>query len=185
VTDVDQITIDEINAAAEEAPFHSILEVWRTILSPARGQIGKPITPQWANRMVQTYPGLTYADTVHLADLYYDRIGVLGDILALEIATDDECLKVITPAEDVEQNNHHYLNVIVDWQKQFLQWELDWDPTAADAAIDIASLSEVHKMFFDQTGLLSLLEQISFEFTDADRDLLAEELQAMREAVGE
>jgi hypothetical protein len=186
MTELDQTTIDEINSAEPEAgPYHTILEVWQTILAPARDQIGAAITPQWANRMVQTYPQVTYADTPALADMYYERIGVLADILASQILGDSEALKVLDAAEDLETNHIHYLQVIVDWQKQFLQWELDWRPDRSDAAIDIASLSEVHKMFFDQTGLLSLLEQINFEFTDGDRDMLAIILQEMREGTGE
>jgi hypothetical protein len=159
--------------------------VWQTVISPARNEIGKPVTPQWANRMVQTYPELSYASTVLLADTYYEKIGQLSDILTLEIEGDEDCLKPVNAEEDLTYNHAHYLNVIFTWQKLFLQWELDWKPTDATAAVEIAALSEVHKMFFDPSGLLSLLEQINFEFTDADRDLLAVELQEMREAVGE
>jgi len=37
-------------------------------------------------------------------------------------------------------------------------------------------------MFFDQNGLTALLDQIKFEFSDQDRDLLAAELQELRES---
>jgi hypothetical protein len=177
-----QLTVDDILSAAEaEESFHTILEVWRSILAPAKDQIGAPITPQWATRMVQSYAGLTYADTPALADLYYRRIMVLAGILDEEIASDDECLNAVTADEDVEHNSGHYLNVLIAWQKQFLLWELEWVPTSGTAAVEVASLSEVHRMFFDPTGISALLEQIGYQFTDADKDLLIAELNAARE----
>jgi hypothetical protein len=43
----------------------------------------------------------------------------------------------------------------------------------------VAALSEVHSMFFSPEGVTGLLDQINFQFTDADRQLLQEELQEL------
>lgn len=180
----DDLTVQDILDEANAVGYHTILEVWREILKPAEGELAKKIAPQWANRIVATYQGVGFADVADFRDLYFSKIIELARILDLEIEGDDECLKFTTAEEDVKFNSHHYINVLTDWQKTFLTWELDWDTTHPDAAIELAAISEVHKMFFEQTGILGLLEQIKFEFTDADRDALAaalEDLRASRE----
>lgn len=180
----DDLTVQDILNEANAVGYHTILEVWQEILKPAEGELTKRVTPQWANRIVATYQGVGFVDIADFRDLYFGKIIELAKILDLEIASDDECLNLVTPEEDVEHNSHHYINVLTEWQKTFLTWELDWDTTHPDAAIELAAISEVHKMFFEQTGILGLLEQIKFEFTDADRDGLAaalEDLRASRE----
>jgi hypothetical protein len=175
-------TVQDILDEANAAPYHSILEIWREVLVPSFTERKKKITPQWANRIVTTYNGVVFSDMHYFRDRYFDKIEELFTILVTEIEGDDECLNVTTPEEDVEANTHHYLNVLTNWQKAFLQWELDWTPAADDAGVELAVISEVHRMFFDQNGLTALLDQIRFEFTDADRDLLAAELNDLRGA---
>ena len=175
-------TVQDILDEANKAPYHSILEVWREVLAPAHKERKTKITPQWANRICTMYRELAFADMLEFRDRYFDKIAELETILLVEIESDDECLNVTSPEEDVEHNNHHYLNILIDWQRAFLSWELAWDCADPDAAIELAAISEVHRMFFDQNGLTALLDQIKFEFTDDDRDLLAASLQELRDA---
>lgn len=175
-------TVQDILDEANAAPYHSILEVWREVLKPAHTERKTKITPQWANRICTTYRELAFADMLEFRDRYFDKIAELESILLAEISSDDECLNVVTPEEDVEQNSHHYMNVLIDWQKAFLAWELAWDCADPDASIELAAVAEVHRMFFDQNGLTALLDQIKFVFTDDDRDLLAAALQELRDA---
>ena len=181
-TETTDLTVQDILEEAGQAGYHTILEVWQQVLKPAEVEKTKKITPQYANRICTTYNGVQFKDMVDFRDRYFSKILQLASILDLEIATDDECFNLVTPEEDVEHNNTHYLNVLTDWQKAFLQWELDWETTDPSASIELAAISEVHRMFFDQNGLTSLLDQIKFEFTDDDRDLLAAALQELREA---
>jgi hypothetical protein len=174
-----QLTVQDVLDAAEATPYHTILEIWRGVLAPAREQIGSRITPQWATRMVSTYAQVKYEDMPAFGQLYYERIGLLADILDLEIEIDDECLNRTSAQEDVENNSEHYVNLLTEWQRQFLQWEIDWDATSPTAAIEVAALSEVHKMFFDPQGITALLDEINFVFTDGDRENLAEALQEL------
>lgn len=175
-------TVQDILDEANAAPYHSILEVWREVLKPARTERLAKITPQWANRICTTYREVNFDDMLEFRDRYFDKIAELEDILAGEIESDDECLNVTKPEEDVEHNSHHYLNVLTNWQKTFLTWELEWDCADTDASIELAAISEVHRMFFDQNGITALLDQIKFEFSDNDRDLLAAELQELRDS---
>lgn len=173
-------TVQDILDEANTAAYHSILEVWREVLKPSHKERLKAITPQWANRIATTYREINFADMPKFRDHYFDKIAELDQILLNEIESDDECLNVTTPEEDVANNSFHYLNVLITWQKAFLAWEMAWDCTDACAAAELAAIAEVHRMFFDQNGLTALLDQIKFVFSDDDRDLLAAELEDMR-----
>ena len=172
----EQLTVEDILEEAAKAGYHTILEVWREVLKPAADEQYKRITPQWATRVIAAYPEIAYADMPAFRELYFGSILHLASILDDEISGDDECLNLTSAEEDVEHNTHHYLNVLFSWQMQFMQWEIEWDCTAPDAALRVAALGEVHKMFFDPMGLTALLDQINFEFTDTDRDTLGEML---------
>ena len=165
----------------EAPPYHPILRVWREVLSPAREELDAKVTPQWASRIVTTHTGLTFGDMEKFRDSYFGKIVELLEILELEIESDDECLSYATPEEDVEHNGDHYRNLLLTWQMAFLQWELDWETTAPDAAVELAAISEVHKMFFGQTGVTAFLDNIKFEFTEADQQLVAEALEELKE----
>ena len=178
----EELTVQDILDDANSAPYNSILRIWAEVLKPAEQERYKKITPQWANRICNTYRELNFADVPKFRDSYFDKILELANILDLESATDDECLNVTTPEEDVQHNTFHYLNVLIDWQKALLSWELAWDCTDECAAAELAAISEVHRMFFDQNGLTALLDQIKFVMTDDHRDLLAASLQEMRDA---
>ena len=174
-------TVDDLMAdAAENAGYHTILEIWREVLKPAQTERLKKITPQWANRIVTTYTEMTFGDMMTFRDLYFGKIAELEDILLGEISSDDECLNMTTPEEDAQENAFHYLNVLINWQKVFLTWELEWSVALDDCHVELAAIAEVHRMFFDPNGLTALLDQIKFEFTDNDRDLLAAELEDLR-----
>jgi hypothetical protein len=181
----DLATLEEHGLAAPEIPetvtFHPILMVWREILKPARDELDSRITPQWASRIVATYRDVAYADMPTMRDRYYGKVIELLDMLNDEIATDDECLGYTTPEEDVEHNSGHYKNLLRDWQLRFLSWELDWDCTDASAGVELAAISEVHKAFFGETGVTQYLDNIRFEYTEADQSELAEALGALRE----
>lgn len=163
--------------------FRPILYIWREVLAPAGDELEVKPTPQWCSRIVASYPLISYVDMYTYRDLYYSRIKRLGEILDKEIESDEECLTYTTPAEDVEHNSGHYKSVLTDWQLEFLGWEMDWDCLHADSAIDLATISEIHKMFFGDTGLTAYLENIQFEFTEADQAELAQVLTDRRDGV--
>lgn len=104
VLDKDDLTVDDIIAEANNAGYHTILEVWREVLRPAASEQTKRITPQWATRVIGTYHGITYADMPAFRELYFGKILHLAGILDDEIASDDECLNLTSAEEDVEQD---------------------------------------------------------------------------------
>jgi hypothetical protein len=178
-SDRDKVDLAALNIAPEGDPdttYHTILEAWREVLKPAAAEAKKNVTPQWANRMIATYMGLGYADMNDFRDLYYKRLQQMLDIAKLEIASDPDCLTKNDAAEDAAENSHHYKNLLMNWQLAILEWEMEWDCTSSDAAIEIGVISEIHKMFLSDQGLVAWLEQIKFEFTEADQEMLVQTL---------
>lgn len=172
--------LEEIMEKAESAPYNPVLKIWQTLLSAAQNVRNESITPQWAVKVTQDYPQLSFADMPFYRDMLYNKIDLFKEVLNIEIESDDECLKVISPEEDLERNGRLYLNVLILWQKLILTWELDWNCEDPDAAVELATIADVHKMFFADNGIVALLEEIKFEMTDDKRELLTEELEELK-----
>lgn len=160
--------------------YHTILHVWREILAPIDTERSKAPTARWCSTMLGRYSGLTFADMGVVQDLYFSRLDQLRNQLLDEIAEDDECLNYTTAEEDVEHNGHHYQNLLLNWQKSVLQWELEWAHDDETAAAQLAAMGEVHQMFFGQTGLVALLDQIGFELTESDTEVMHTALDELR-----
>lgn len=175
----DQLTIDDI-LNPEAMTYHPILQVWKEILAGSAQARKERVSPQAAVRLVGRYHDFSFSDIPDYLDLFYMRIDQMADLLSAEVEDDPEYTSYTSPEEDRENNATHYLNVIFGWQKLLLGWELDWDVLDHEAAIQLAVMAEVHQMFFGDTGLITLLEQIGFDFNDTHQEQLREELNALR-----
>lgn len=184
LSDQDQVDLASLAADAGlpvDFEYHPILMVWREVLKPAVDEANKKVTPQWASRICAQYQGITFGDMLEFQARYYAKISELTGLLNDEIATDGDCLSYSTAEEDLAENHGHYLNLLRDWQKQVLGWELAWDTSDPHAGIELAAISEVHKLFFGQTGLTQYLENIKLEIDESWQNDLAAELEAMKE----
>ena len=168
----------EILTPHEPAKYRTLLEIWGVILEPAgAGKVrDEPISPQWATKMVITYPGIGFRDVTAIHYRVFDLAGELATILAEEVASDDECLKKASAEEDAQENAGHYRSLLAGWQIHLLRRELAWSPDDDDAAVRLAVLSEVQQMFLGATGLVAHLDSIGFQFTEADQQALSEQL---------
>lgn len=178
LTPKDESDLEQLNAP--EPKFHTILESWREVLKPAKTQTDVKVTPAYANRIIGSYAGISYADMNDFRDIYFALVLQLEDILLAEIATDDECLTYSTIEEDKEHNSKHYKNLLIDWQVAILQHELNWDCTDPHAALQMGAIAEINRMFFSQNGLTGHLDSIQFEYTDDDRLKLQELVDQMK-----
>lgn len=171
--------------ALEKAEYHTILEVWVEVLKHARTEKDAAITPGWANRICTSYQQITFKDVPAFQQQYFGNVIQLFEILEQEIEGDDKCLKRTEAKEDAEENGHHYKNLIMQWQLAILQWELEWDCASESAAVELAAIAEAQKMFFGEVGILGYLDNIGFEFTDADQELLGEALGELQRSNSE
>ena len=185
LTEQDQADLDtmwaEPSGEHHEPPaYHTLLEVWREVLRPIDDERTKPPTAQWCSRTISAYQGIGFADMYKFRDCYFDSLQELREILLEEISSDPECLTWASPEEDVEHNGHHYLNLLLQWQLTIQEWELAWDCTDVDAAIKLGAIGEVYKLVFGQTGITAYLDNIRFEFTESDQELISSALQDLR-----
>ena len=174
--------VSEIPAPHTPAKYRTLLEIWGVIIEPSHtGEMKEePISPQWATKMVTTYPWIAFRDVRAIHEGVFEVAAELAAVLAEEVASDDECLKKSSAEEDAQENAGHYRSVLTGWQLALLKRELEWNPDDADAAISLAVLSEVQQMFLGATGLVAHLDIIGFEFTEADQAELAKQLQDAR-----
>ena len=166
----------------EDMPFRTVLELWTAVMEPLTEEWGRTITMHWATRIVTTYPEMRFADVPEFRDRFFAKADVLATILKEQIAGDDECLKRVSAEEDAMFNGRLYRSILTAWQKEFILWEMKWRVEDDAAALEMAAIAEIHKMFFGTGGLIGLLDSINLEFTDDDRDTLAAELQEIKEA---
>lgn len=174
--------IDNFLGEGEGPSYHTILQVWREVLAPAKDQAGDRPTPQYCNKIISSYPHIGFADMIAFRDQFHTLILELEQVLLNEIDGDPVCLDHRTPEEDATLNAHHYKNVLLNWQMTVMLWEKDWDCENDDAAVTLAAIGEVYKMFFGPNGLTALLDNIPFEFTEADQETLAQALQELKDA---
>lgn len=185
--ELDEIPDDlsELGEAQPQAPYRTLLEIWRAVLEPAIvGEMRQdPLSPQWATKMVTTYPGVGFSDVEAIHHGVFDKAAELAQLLQDEIDSDDECLKKANAAEDEAENSGHYRNLLAAWQIYLVRQEMAWHPSNSTAAVELAILSEVQQMFLGETGLVAHLEQIGFQFDDDDKAELQAHLVDAREMV--
>lgn len=174
----DEIDLGLLGGGTEEAPTsHSLLQVWQEVLSNVEGAKAERVAPQSANRLVSSWPKMSYADTVVYHEMYHDLLIELRDILTEEIESDPDCFKY-GGEEDAEENREHYLELLFAWQARIQEWEHAWDARDENAAAWIAAIADATAFFVGPNGLVQHLETIKFEFDEeaqlALRDRLTE-----------
>lgn len=180
-SDEDVRDLQNLGVTAGDVPeFHPILQVWKEILSNLPAQVDEKITPQYAMRICQSYPQLTFADMNKVRDAWHSKMEQFRQVLLGVIASDEECFVPSSPEEDKAENSRHYRTLLLEWQKLLLSWELAWDCESDDAAVEIAATAEVHRFFFSETGLTAHLQNIQFEYTEADMAAVQQELEEMK-----
>lgn len=164
-----------------ELEYHSVLQVWQTVLESADRPDNRHMTPKWAMAIISQYVGIGFADLPDYVETYFDLLSEMTVVVNDVILLDDDCFKVTNATEDVEANRSNFLAILRDWQLLLLTRELEWDPTDPFAAVQIAALSEIQKLFFGQTGLTGHLEAIKLEVTEEDQIELATVLEERRD----
>lgn len=164
----------------EEPEYHTLLEIWREILRSSRNVGKEKLAPAWATTIVTQYAEVRFKDVGEFRDQYFAAMDVMCKIVEAEVEIDDDALSYDNAADDAEHNAVHYKNLLLLWQMHLQQLELDWNYKSSLAGVQIAVLSELHKFFFGDKGLVQHLEQIQFQFDEDDQKMLAEALDEQR-----
>jgi len=170
--------IADLESLAAESENHTLLEVWREILSNIDEARKEKITPTEAVRIVTAWRHLSVQDVAVYQPLYYDRLDEMRQVLLVEIESDPAALK--NTENDAEDNHHHYLNLLLQWQLLAQSWGADWDVSSPTSHIDLAAFAEAQNFVLGERGLIGQLEAIGFDFTDEESTALAAELEVAR-----
>lgn len=180
LTAKDEADLKLLGDAEAPAP-NTLLKVWQEVLSNIEQSASERVTPALANRIVSSWPKLSFQDTPDYHKLYHGYLMELREILHDAIRKNPDALKNVD--DDAEANRDIYLGLLLDWQIRIAEWEHAWDASAADAHIKLAAIADATVFFVGQNGLVEHLSQINFQFSDADRDELGEKLLEAKAAL--
>ena len=152
----------------------TLLELWQAVLSEENIAAGEkePITIGTALRVISRYPELKYADIPEYMTVYYACLRWFASVLDNEIESNPGCFEHVE--DDAVENKPLYLNLIVLWQQLVLEWEAGWNPLREDAAVLVAAYADARAFVLGQEGMLGHLDQIGFEYSEADSISVAE-----------
>lgn len=171
--------MDDAEQTVNETPSaqpRTLLEVWSRVLDSIEASEEEKIDIATAVRVVTRYPQITYADVPVYQQAYYSCLKQLRNILRLEVSTDPDCFKHVE--DDVEDNKHHYLNLIAGWQQEVRSWEEEWSTDQEDAAVLVAAFADARGFVLSEHGLIAHLDQIGFDFNDVDSESVSEAVAA-------
>lgn len=167
-----------------DAPKRTLLEVWREVLSNIEDSRDTRVGPAAANRIIGSWPKMTYGDIPHYHARYHDLLLEMRDILHAEIDAHPDALENID--DDAEDNRDRYINLLFEWQKKVIDWELAWDPADPNAAAELAAIADATAFYLGGMGLVDHLTQIKFVFDEDAQAEMVQRLEAYRkEASGE
>lgn len=174
---VETVEFDEEAWGNEPAPQeHTLLEVWREVLSNIEVMEKNKLSMREAGALLQQFPFLIMFDLRRYPAIYWAKMKEMRAIVLAEIESDPEALtKVETDAVD---NKHHYLNILVGWQRLVRQWEDAWDVTQLRADMEFIAIAQIHNFFLSQNGLVAHLSEIEMEFSQEDAQTVAEAIEA-------
>lgn len=168
--------------AGDDKDYRSILEVWSKLFEPLEEMRKDPVTPNWAIRITSHYGNIELREMENFRDRYFHVALEMAAILQATIDANEDCLKVYSAEEDRDLNGGLYFQVLVDWQLNLLQHELEWDCISKSAGVDIAVMGEIHNLLFGDMGLAGHLNSINYELSDDDQQNMAQALNEAREA---
>lgn len=173
---------DQGEAPDNEGPSkHTLLEVWTAVLANIEKSMESKVTMQEAMKVINEWPKISVQEVPAYHWAYHSNLLMFRRILEEEISSDSKCFKHIE--DDAVRNKHHYLNLLLAWQIQSMEWEVNWDAKTNDAHIWLAAHVDSVNMILGQKGLIGHLDQIDFELSDDDQEKLTEALMEAAESL--
>lgn len=155
----------------DEPKKHTLLESWQALLGVIELAMAEKPDPRMGIRVLGHHPYLKMSEVLDYHLRYHELLLQIRDVLAFEIESDAECLGRLD--DDGKENHHHYLNLLINWQRLVHEWELEWDCGLSDAGITAAAIQDVASFVLGEQGMVAHLEQIDFRFTEEDNAVMA------------
>lgn len=174
--------IDETPAPTEEAPYNSILKVWRAMLDPVVQSRERPPTPDWCAVLIARWPFLKFSDCGTVQAEYFKIFDTIHEILEMVYLDNEDAFEVKTRDEDVE-NKDIYVHCLKEFQKSLFVVQAEWSHDDPEAGPKMAALGEAQQQLLGKDGLASYLGVIGLPFTDEEQLEMNQELQEFRESL--
>lgn len=160
-----------LGEAAAEAPKRTLLATWANLLGNIEASDAARVEPRVALRVISAWPQLTLQEVPEYFRRYHSRLAEMREVLTVEIETAPQALERVE--DDAEENKAHYLNLLAQWQILALSWEMEWDITAEDAHIELASFADAANYVIGDSGIVGHLDAIQFQYTEDDQATVA------------
>lgn len=160
---------DDIPSPAP-AEKHTLLEIWTKILSEIEHGLETRVSPVIANKIVSSWPKLSYQDVADYHVRYHHKLKELRRYLTELVERHPEALKNID--DDSEANHSLYVELISEWQNHIKAWENNWDAAAVDSHIELAAIADASAFYLGEMGLMGHLSSIGFQLTALDEHFL-------------
>jgi len=173
---------DLASLGSTESKPRTLLEVWSNVLKniePSRDQ--KHIAPTIANKIVSSWPKMSFQDVRNYHLKYHALLIELRDILENLIEKNPDALE--NTENEAVDNRDLYIELVSRWHEQVAQWERDWTVDDADSHVQLAAIADAASFFTGPSGLAAHFSDIGLSFTDDDRETLTKRLMLAAEEV--
>ena len=167
---------------AEPATQRTLLEVWTHYMSNVDGSEEQKITAPVAMKVVSSWPFLVFADLPRYWEAYHGYLREARDTLAEVIAANPDCFE--NTAADATDNHKVYCDLLVEWHKNVIRQQFEWDLTADPHGVEIAASADARNFVLGPKGMVGHLEAIQFQYTLEERDAFTEALAAYETELG-
>jgi len=159
----------------------TLLETWRLLLANMEASAKERVSPGLANRIVSTWPKLSFQDVPRYYELYYELMLEMRELLHTEISVDPDALKNVD--DDAVDNAGRYRNLLLCWNVAVVRWEHEWDAADPESHILLAAIADATQFYIGQQGIVAHLDQIGFALDEADQQALAAQLAEIKAAL--
>ena len=164
---------------AEQEP-RTLLATWKELLSNIEASRDEPISFQLALRVISNWPKISVQEVEEYFDIYHELLLEMRSVFEGVLAAHPKAIKRVE--DDGEVNRDVYIEILTEWQKTALGWELDWEVSSPNAHIVMGAMVDATGFFLGQKGLVAHFDNIGRRFEEADSVALVAELEAWKAA---
>ena len=187
LTEQDLADLAALNADDEkQVLLHTVLESWQAHLSSADAVAKERVHPGYANKIVSTWPKLSYQDVAAYHQRFHQRVIELRDVFdeILQNHLENKPDAFLHLEDDAEYNEAAYIETIYAWQARIQEWERAWDVRSKTAHIDVAVIADVSSFFVGQMGIVQFLDNIGFDFGPEKQQKVSDRLREHLASLG-
>lgn len=149
---------------------HTILEIWKEVLSNIDKEAALDITPQSSIALLASWPHLKVQEHSAYSKLYYTILKEFQQVVLDIIEENPTALKNIE--DDNTENHDLYIEILGNWQLIAREWEDEWDASKEDSHVYLAALADAINFVLSSQGLVAHLDEISLQITEEDQKIM-------------